>query len=294
MNDKSGLIESVGDAGASTDLWQDIEELPGLQLNQTDGRIRYQKKAGAVIRLRRPTIWIRHGQTDNNLHKKLNGSRAQPPGSLLNAVGKKQTAAMAQTLYADLVRTLEGDFLWYVKGQKIKVWVSPLTRAQETAEAFQQYFYDRIQMDFPQEEIPRLSWKVRDELKEHSYGILDGLNPSSGRDLSNFRPGCRKTYRELGRQWRELDSADVKWPAGETFIEGTLRLKVFFEERSSDPEDGIDMTFSHGILGNSARVLIRDQTLLSPEGDFLAIRNNVLKNGQPVWLKRPAQTRRAS
>jgi broad specificity phosphatase PhoE len=268
----------------STERWRQIPELPGIELDEVTGRIRYKAGSPPIVRLRRPTVWVRHGVTDNNFNRKLNGCLAAPPGSLLNRLGQEQARKMARLLYDDLLQTIGEKLRGYLAHQAVAVWISPLPRACDTAEAFKAYYYSRIRMDFPDEEFPLLPWEVRDELKEQCYGILDGLNPESDADLERFPTQLKQHYRALVTQWRKLESAVVRWPDGETFVESTLRLKSFLEERSRDSVDGVDIIFAHGIMGNSARVLVGDETLVSAAGRFLSIRNDSLSHGKPFWL----------
>ena len=273
-----------------TERWRQIPELPGIELDEVTGRMRYKAGSPPIVRLRRPTVWVRHGVTDNNLDHKLNGCLAAPPGSLLNRLGQEQARKMARLLYDDLLRAIGQKLPEHLVHQGVSVWISPLPRACDTAEAFKAYYYCRIRKDFPEEEFPPLPWEVRDELKEQSYGILDGLNPDSDADLEPFPTRLKQHYRELGNQWRKLESAVVRWPEGETFVESTLRLKAFLEGRSRESFDGVDIIFAHGVMGNSARVLVGDETLVSATGRFLSIRNDSLPHGKPFWLPTAARS----
>jgi broad specificity phosphatase PhoE len=274
----------------NTERWQQIPELPGIELDEVTGRIRYKAGSPPIIRLRRPMAWVRHGVTDNNLHHKLNGCLAAPPGSLLNRLGQEQADKMARLLYDDLFQTAGETLREYLVHRAVAVWLSPLPRARDTAAAFEAYYYARIRADFPGETFPPLPWEVRDQLKEQCYGILDGLNPDSDADLEGFPAQLKHHYRHLASQWRKLESAVVPWPDGETFVESTLRLKPFLEERSRDAFDGVDIVFAHGIMGNSARVLVGDETLVSATGQFLAIRNDSPPYGKPFWLPTAARS----
>ncbi len=270
----------------NAELWEEVPGLAGIEMDAITGRIRYQPGSPPIICLRRPLVWVRHGLTDNNINQKLNGCLASPPGSLLNQRGREQARAMARLLYDDLVQATGAKMREYLGKRSLNVWLSPLSRARDTAHQFKIYLDFRIRADFPGQEFPPLSWEIRDELKEHSYGILDGLNPDNDNDLQRFPAEARQRYRQLSTQWRKLESAAVHWPGGETFLEGTRRLKPFLEELSRDPMDGVDVVFAHGISGNSARVLIRDATLLSASGRFLSIRNNSPAYGEPFWLRK--------
>jgi broad specificity phosphatase PhoE len=219
----------------STERWRQIPELPGIELDEVTGRIRYKAGSPPIVRLRRPTVWVRHGVTDNNFNRKLNGCLAAPPGSLLNRLGQEQARKMARLLYDDLLQTIGEKLRGYLAHQAVAVWISPLPRACDTAEAFKAYYYSRIRMDFPDEEFPLLPWEVRDELKEQCYGILDGLNPESDADLERFPTQLKQHYRALVTQWRKLESAVVRWPEGETFVESTLRLRFFWKNEVGIP-----------------------------------------------------------
>ena len=95
---------------------------------------------------------IRHGQTDWNLQKKLQGRKDIP----LNETGRKQALANGTILRNLLAREA-------IPLDSVAIKVSPLTRAMQTA-----------QIVCREAHLPGKSLPV-DGLKEQSYGLLEGM-----------------------------------------------------------------------------------------------------------------------
>lgn len=113
---------------------------------------------------RRLVCLLRHGQTDWNVERRLQGRESVP----LNVIGREQSNACGEVFR----RAAEAGF-------KIsRVYTSPLGRAMETAEAVA-----RIAL------LPAA--QIEDELNERDYGTLSGLTVEERKN--NYKSGVRAT-----------------------------------------------------------------------------------------------------
>jgi len=105
-----------------------------------------------------PMLVVRHGQTNGNLARMFQGRIDNP----LNEFGKEQVRRAAQQLYMQLEELLGADLVEFAQSGKLIILKSPLSRAQETANAFIAYFQSRTGIT--------LDARVEEKLAEISFG----------------------------------------------------------------------------------------------------------------------------
>lgn len=151
---------------------------------------------------------VRHGETDTNHDNHINGSGTDLD---LNETGRKQVECLKDQLNID---------------QFDEIYVSPLKRAQQTAEILNQGTH---------------TLKIDDRLKEINYGEWDGL-PS------------KKTATEHPDGFDEngyIDEDYIKYATnGETYPEVFHRIQDFINDMSNKNNEKI-MVVCHGFITRS-------------------------------------------
>jgi broad specificity phosphatase PhoE len=138
-------------------------------------------------------LLVRHGQTDANLHRRIQG---QSDGEL-NAAGIAQVEALAASLKDTPLDAILS---------------SPLRRARHTAEAIARYH--------------RLNVLVTPLLAEWNCGALDGLPAEefrallkqSGLPLAQFRPPGGETLSEVRQRAEDFLAGLAAFPPGRTVL----------------------------------------------------------------------------
>ena len=144
----------------------------------------------------RPPLYVlRHGETDWNLQRRLQGQTDTP----LNATGRAQARAMAEGLARLIERPEELDFV-----------TSPLSRATETMEAVA----DRLGVPYRREErLIELCFGSCEGLSWPELNAM-GVDPEDDPDgYHDWRPEGGESYADaaqrIGDWFRELDRPTV-------------------------------------------------------------------------------------
>lgn len=190
-----------------------------------------------------PFIHIRHGETDWNLARRLQGWRDIP----LNDTGRAQAEANGERLkafLADFGRSPD-DFHWVA---------SPLQRARETMEIIRR----AVGLD-------PTAYRVDDRLREISYGVLEG-----------------KTHEEIEAEAPDLyyRLRHEKWtfqpPEGESYVQLAARVEAALSE-IADP----GIVVAHGGVFRALKSLLDGGSNTSivdfvvPQDRFFLVRDGV-------------------
>jgi probable phosphoglycerate mutase len=138
-----------------------------------------------MIEIAHPLYFVRHGQTDWNLHGRYQGST----DTSLSQIGENQAAQNAQLF----IRQLQAD---QVETSQIQIVSSPLKRARQTARIISEQF------------DPAPSIHAEPRLRELSIGRWEGLTSPEVKE---------KFYEE--RKSRKLDRWSFKPIGGESMAE---------------------------------------------------------------------------
>lgn len=204
------------------------------------------EKPGSISHSMPQLYLFRHGETDWNVQKRLQGRT----DTLLNDVGRAQARRHGLELKAELARILKNSPL---KNSDLNDWYfvsSPLKRCKETMEILLHA------LGFPDH-----SYDTDQRLLEISFGEWEG-----------------KSWAELRAESPDLIQArfdnpwDVCGPEGETYTELKSRVFHWYE---SLPSKTIAVTHSgpSRIIRDCVSPVKRDEilTLTSPQDRFLAI-----------------------
>lgn len=148
---------------------------------------------------------IRHGQTASNAQAILQGPRMDPP---LDAEGRRQVVQLAKDLPC---------------GQLDRVLVSPLQRAQETAQAL-------VASGAPDPD----TWPA---LPEVDYGSFCGVPLEE----------CREDAQAIFHAWAQGDEG-VAFPEGESALDVKTRLQPLLHELRGAPSAATWAVVAHGRL----------------------------------------------
>ena len=240
---------------------------PYIQIDQATGQIYLQRP---MIDLHVPVIVVRHGQTDGNVRNTLQG-QVNGAENQLNLIGRQQAQETAKYLYAELVQYL-GHRLPELAGTgKIVILTSPMSRAQDTARSFIEYFFEQTSILLPS--------IVERNLTEISFGAADG------RTFEEIQP---EAVRTSVLRYRLLQDATADWGGtGESFLDVVMRAKTLLEgiDAKYCHSDVLVISFSHGIFISALRTVVGEGTLLQGN-KMIAFRNKCLGNAEPHWLGR--------
>lgn len=157
-------------------------------------------------------VLVRHGETDSNRGRLALGQEDVP----LNNLGLQQAARVASRLAEDIERGVRFE----------AVYVSPLRRARETAQAVVKA------IGAPLIEAP--------ELIEMNVGDMDGLTPA---ELS-------ERYPDFLRHWRGPAAGEIKMPGGgESLADVQARAWPLIERlRDEHPPEAALVAVSHNFV----------------------------------------------
>jgi probable phosphoglycerate mutase len=141
-----------------------------------------------------PLILVRHGETDWNAAKRLQGQTDIP----LNARGRDQAEAVGRSLSRDVPQLAEYAFV-----------ASPLVRAQETMRRMRQAMG-----------LAPDSYDLDERLKEMSFGTWEGST------LAEIRARDPATMKA-----RDADRWTHRPPRGESYVDLTDRVRRALERR---------------------------------------------------------------
>src|SRR5271163_3418622 len=166
---------------------------------------------------RRKLYFVRHGETDWNAERRLQGRRDIP----LNALGRKQAARCGE-----LLRNLLA--VGGATPQQFAFTASPLSRARETMEIL------RAELG-----VPPQDYTTDARLAELSFGTWEGL-----------------TYKEVGAldrsvlAIRERDKWNFQPPGGESYAQLLVRVRAWHDTVSGDA-----VVVAHGGVARAFLVL---------------------------------------
>jgi broad specificity phosphatase PhoE len=167
--------------------------------------------------IRRKLYFVRHGETDWNAERRLQGRRDVP----LNALGRKQAARCGE-----LLRGLVAGS--GVTLRQFAFTSSPLSRARETMEIL------RTELGLPAED-----YAIDARLAELSFGTWEGLTYKEVRALD--RSVLAK---------RERDKWNFQPPGGESYAQLLVRVRAWHDSVSGDA-----VVVAHGGVARAFLVL---------------------------------------
>jgi len=242
-----------------------LDDLNGqILLDQITGQI---YMAGAVVRLKVPTLVVRHGQTDGNLRHVLQG---QVDGSenQLNRNGRETAELAAEEILHELSTQIGDTRLQNLaESGRLLILTSPISRAKHTAEYFLRHFQSRMGVELQMQE--------ENSLKEMSFGKYDGCALEEIDD---------PVYADLVRRYRETQDATIDWlGTGESFIDAVVRARNLLERFNGKYTGKLLVLFTHGTFISALRTALGDAALVSETGRVL-FRDRILENASPHWL----------
>ncbi|PIE32961.1 hypothetical protein CSA56_13600 [candidate division KSB3 bacterium] len=236
-----------------------------ILVNQHTGEIFLNAPA---LRLQVPMLVVRHGQTNGNVRRMFQG-QIDGPDNQLNHVGKAQAKKAAKDIYAKLTELFGSHLQDFAASGRLILLSSPLSRAQETANAFVQ--------EFERQTGVSLLYSLEKDLAEMYFGAIEGQSASEIRDPELQR---------LTERFRIKQDAIVDWNgSGESFLDVVARANRLLERLNEQygGQDVFIISFAHGTLINALRVAVGDKELIEENG-FIAFRKHHVDNAQPYWL----------
>jgi broad specificity phosphatase PhoE len=219
-----------------------------------------------------PMLVVRHGETNGNVKRMFQGQIDNAESSL-NDVGKKQVRRAAKHLYEQLEEFLGANLEEFAKSGKLIILKSPMSRAQDTANAFIEYFKHQTGIF--------LDSHVEEKLVEMGFGALEGFSIEEVED---------EELKELALRYWALD-ATVDWKGtGESFLDVVTRANALLEDLNAQyrNQEVFVIAFAHGISINALRTVVGDKALIEDDG-MIAFRKHVLSNAESHWLGRSQQ-----
>lgn len=215
-----------------------------------------------------PMLVIRHGETNGNVKRTFQGwiDNAE---SALNVVGKEQVRRTAKHLYEQLEELLGANLEEFARSGKLIILKSPMSRAQDTANAFMNYFKQRTGI--------LLESLVEDKLAEICFGAIEGQSIEEIED---------EELRAMAQRYRAHQDATIDWKGtGESFLDVIIRANTLLEELNTHyyKKDVLVLAFAHGMSINALRIVVGDKALSEDDG-MIAFRKDVLDNAEAHWL----------
>ncbi len=221
-----------------------------------------------VYNLEVPIIVVRHGQTDGNLKRQLQG-QIDEADHALNAVGREQIRLGAQRLYTALHELFGQQLSAMIESGRLVLLHSPLSRARDTAQAFINHIVE--------ETGTRLSASVERRLSEMSFGVIEG------RTIDEIAQD-EELYNQILRY--RAEDASVNWKGtGESYRDVVIRVHKLLESINTGygGRKKVVIAFSHGITINALRTVFCDPAIVDDQGT-VAFRKNILDNAESYWL----------
>lgn len=236
-----------------------------LLLDRATGHVRITAPA---YDLRVPMLVVRHGQTNGNINAQFQG-QVDKTDNALNAVGREQVRHGAHRLHERL-SSLFGERLpeMFADGTFVLLH-SPLSRAQDTAQAFINHVAEETGVQLSAAEEPRLM--------EMDFGILDGYTLD---DVAHDRALYTQAL-----QYR-AENAAIDWKGtGESYRDVVVRVHGLLETLNAEygGQRRILIGFAHGITINALRTLFHDPACVDADG-VVRFRRNILDNADACWL----------
>jgi broad specificity phosphatase PhoE len=244
-----------------------------------DDRILVDQHTGQIfmnapgLELTFPMLVVRHGETDGNVKRALQG-QVDTPENRLNEAGKTQARRAARHLYEELTELLGEHVKDFATSGKLIILHSPMSRAQDTANTFIEYFKSQTGI--------ALDAHMEEKLTEICFGALDGLAFDEIKD---------EELKELVLRYRTHQDATIDWKGtGESFLDVVIRANNLLEKLNTQyyHKDVLVIAFAHGMLINALRTVVSDMALLEEDG-MIAFRKHALGNAEFYWLGRSQQ-----
>lgn len=242
----------------------------GVLVNQATGEIFLRTPA---VDMHFPMLVVRHGQTDGNIRRVFQGQIDQAENRL-NATGREQVKRAATQLYTRLTEILGDHLTEFASSGRLVLLTSPLTRAQETAKAFTDYFKQQTGIS--------LQPDLEEDLAEMYFGAIEG---HAIEDIED------EELKALTERFKRSHDAVIDWKGtGESFFDVMARANHLLERLNEQyhGQNVLVISFAHGTLINALRVVSGDSALIEENG-FVAFRKHHLDNAQACWLGRSEQ-----
>jgi broad specificity phosphatase PhoE len=236
-----------------------------ISIEQHTGHM-FMKAPGVDLMV--PMLVVRHGETNGNVRRKFQG-QIDNAESALNNAGKEQVKRTARHLYEQLEELLGTHLEEFARSGKLIILKSPMSRAQDTANAFIEYFKHRTGIS--------LDSYVEKKLAEMCFGALEGLSIEEIED---------EELREMAQRYRARQDATIDWKGtGESFLDVVTRANILLEKLNTRYQNKhvLVIAFAHGMSINALRIVVGDKALLEDDG-MIAFRKNVLNNAEAYWL----------
>ena len=251
--------------------WMSLPELGNMiMINRESGEIKFMEGITSLMSIDFD-LWIaRHGKTEGNALKVLQGRSNVPGLNQLSALGRQQAAEAAESLFESLedkIRT----------GDEIVVVTSTLLRATETAEIFVSIVKERTGIS--------LDMVVEEDADEISFGVA-GNRPYETPDEAS-----RKKLEQYGIDLTPLaahektvqhayleGNAFASFVDGESFIDVMIRQKKLLERLNQLYRGKTVVMIGHGTQLNALRVVLGDD--LAHPHDYIDWRGIELGNSE--------------
>jgi probable phosphoglycerate mutase len=198
------------------------------------------------MRLAHRLIFVRHGETDWNVERRLQGQRDIP----LNALGRKQAVAAGQTVGRIVGAAAVRPTLTYV--------ASPLERARQTMELLRATLH-----------LPPQAYATDSRLMELSFGRWEGLTWPEVKALEPELAGGREIHK-----WSFMP------PGGESYAMLAMRITPWLAAIGGDT-----LVVSHGGVARALLVLIGGMSQeRAPLVDIWQGRLLVFESGRFEWI----------
>ncbi len=215
-----------------------------------------------------PMIVVRHGQTNGNLKRQLQGQIDEADHGL-NAVGREQVRQGARRVYATLHELFGERLSEMIESGAFVLLHSPLSRARDTAQAFIDHIVKQTGI--------RLSASAEKRLSEMSFGVIEGHTID---EIAQDKDLYNQTLRY------RAEDASVNWKGtGESYLDAVVRGHGLLDSINAEygGQKKVVIAFSHGITINALRTVFRDPALVDEQGT-VAFRKHIFDNAEASWL----------
>jgi broad specificity phosphatase PhoE len=235
-----------------------------ISIDQYTGHM-FMKAPGVDLMV--PMLVVRHGETNGNVRRKFQG-QIDNTESALNNAGKVQVKQTARHLYEQLEELLGTRLEKFARSGKLIILKSPMSRAQDTAHTFIDYFRQQTGIS--------LESQVEKKLVEMSFGVIEGRSIEEIDDEELKKSALRYKAQDATINWKGT---------GESFFDVVIRAETLLEELNTryQNKDVLVIAFAHGMSINALRIVVGDKALLEDDG-MIAFRKDVLNNAEAYWL----------
>ena len=255
--------------------WRTLPALNNAMfVNRLDGEISFFDNVDNLMDVDLDLWMARHGKTEGNALKVLQGASDLPGLNQLSDLGKEQAIASAEALFENLEDKIRA-------GEEIIVVTSTLERSKETAQAFVDLVKERTGID-----LEVVSDKDADEISFGVAGNKPYEKPSEETKKTLEKYGIDATPMsddELGTQKAYLDGdATAAFEKGENFLEVIVRSKRLLQKLNWKYKGKTVVMVGHGTQLNAVRVILGNDLKLEKDSygrDVIKWREIELENG---------------